>query len=80
MSSSSLRPVIIGAAYGFLLVHNHPSGDPSPSRADRELTERIKKAAELMQLRFVDHVIVTDAAHLIPGCAPCFSFREAGLI
>ena len=74
-----LRPVIIGAAGGFLLVHNHPGGDPSPSKADRELTGRIRKAAELLQLRFVDHVIVTDADRLVPGCAPCFSFREAGL-
>jgi len=75
-----LRPVIIGAAGGFLLVHNHPSGDPRPSKADRELTGRIRKAAELLQLRFVDHVIVTDAHRLVPGCAPCFSFQEAGLV
>ena len=75
-----LRPVIIGAAYCLLLMHNHPSGDPSPSKADRDLTERIGKAAGILQLRFVDHVIVTDAASLTPGCPPCFSFREAGMI
>ena len=75
-----LRPVIIGAAHGFLLVHNHPSGDPSPSRADRDLTRRIGKAAELMQISLVDHVIVAEPHLRAAGCEPCFSFREAGLV
>jgi len=70
-----LRPVIVRAAYGFVLVHNHPSGDPSPSSADRELTRRVRDAAALMQLRFVDHLIVGRHA---PGRHPWFSFREAG--
>ena len=70
-----LRPVIVGGAYAFALMHNHPSGDPSPSHADEVLTHRIKEAAELMQLRLVDHVIVGTAA---PGRSPYFSFREAG--
>ena len=73
-----LRPVLIGAAGGFLLVHNHPSGETTPSKSDRELTERMTKAAELLQIRFIDHVIVTDAERMVPGCPPCFSFREAG--
>jgi len=75
-----LRPAIIGAAHGFLLVHNHPSGDPTPSRADRDLTQRTAKAAELLQLSLVDHVIVIDAHLLAAGCEPCFSFREAGFL
>jgi len=75
-----LRPVIIGAAYGFILVHNHPSGEPSPSQADRELTRRVRDASALMQLRFVDHVIATDLSRAIPGYSPCFSFRETGEI
>lgn len=72
-----LRPVITRGAYGFILVHNHPSGDPSPSRADESITRRVAEAATLMQLRFLDHVIIGRAA---PGRAPYFSFREAGLI
>lgn len=74
-----LRPVLLGAAYGFVLVHNHPSGDPSPSAQDRRITEKIAEAAELMQLRFVDHVIVAETQRVRPGGEACFSFRAAGL-
>ncbi|MEN9535651.1 MAG: repair protein RadC [Verrucomicrobiota bacterium] len=72
-----LRPVITRGAYGFVLIHNHPSGDPSPSRADEEATHRIIEAAQLMQVRFIDHVIIGKAS---PGRMPYYSFREAGLI
>ena len=72
-----LRPVITRGAYGFILVHNHPSGDPSPSRADEAITRRVAEAATLMQVRFFDHVIIGRPA---PGRAPYFSFREAGLL
>ena len=70
-----LRPVLLCVAYGFVLVHNHPSGDPSPSQADRELTRRVRDAAALMQVRFIDHLIIGKPA---PGRPPWFSFREAG--
>lgn len=72
-----LRPVITRGAHSFVLVHNHPSGDPSPSRADESVTRRIVEAAKLMQLAFMDHVIVGRPA---PGRAAYFSFREAGLV
>lgn len=72
-----LRPVITRGAYGFILVHNHPSGDPSPSRADEAITRRVADAASLMQIRFIDHVIIGRPA---PGRSPYFSFREAGLL
>jgi DNA repair protein RadC len=72
-----LRPVITRGAYGFVLVHNHPSGDPSPSRADEEATHRIIEASKLMQVRFLDHVIIGKPS---PGRTPYYSFREAGLI
>jgi DNA repair protein RadC len=72
-----LRPVITRGAYGFVLVHNHPSGDPSPSRADEEATHRIIEASKLMQLRFFDHVIIGKPS---PGRTPYYSFREAGFI
>jgi DNA repair protein RadC len=75
-----LRPVIAGAAHGFALVHNHPSGDPAPSQADRELTRRIRDAATLLQLRFIDHVIVAEDCRTVPGREPLFSFREAGML
>lgn len=70
-----MRPVLHGNAYGFILIHNHPSGDPSPSKADELFTKNILDAAELMQICFVDHVIIGRPAL---GRLPWFSFRSAG--
>ncbi len=70
-----LRPVIQHQAYGFVLVHNHPSGNPEPSFQDDRMTKDIVKAAELMQLRFVDHVIIGQS---IDGREPYYSYREDG--
>ncbi|MGC1479321.1 MAG: DNA repair protein RadC [Chthoniobacterales bacterium] len=72
-----LRPVIVRSGFGFLLVHNHPSGDPGPSEADRRLTTRINEAAELLKLRFLDHIIIGTADG---GRDPYYSFREHGLL
>lgn len=72
-----LRPAISHRAYAFVLVHNHPSGDPSPSEADRALTRRIRDAAELMQIHLLDHVIIGRER---PGAPPYFSFKEHGLL
>lgn len=66
------RPVIVANAYGFVLVHNHPSGETIPSEADRRLTRRIKEASELLQIHMLDHVIVGDGAQ--------FSFKASGVI
>ncbi len=72
-----LRPVVSRNAYGFILIHNHPSGDPTPSRADYRITENVLKAAELMQIKFLDHIIIGRPA---AGREPFFSFRAAGVI
>jgi DNA repair protein RadC len=72
-----LRPVLTRGAYGFVLIHNHPSGDPTPSRADEHFTRRISEAADLMQVKLLDHVIVGRPDQ---GRAPYFSFREAGVV
>lgn len=53
--SSCLRQ----GASSFILVHNHPSGDPHPSREDLELTERLARAGRLVNVRLIDHVIVS---------------------
>jgi DNA repair protein RadC len=71
------RPVISYGAYAFILVHNHPSGDPSPSDADRRLTSRLLEGARLMQLNFFDHIIVGVPGE---GRMPYFSFRDAGIV
>ncbi|MFV0415311.1 MAG: RadC family protein, partial [Chthoniobacterales bacterium] len=52
-----LRPALLRSAYGIILIHNHPSGDPNPSSADIRLTKNISEAAELLQIQFVDHLI-----------------------
>lgn len=72
-----LRPVITRGAFGFILIHNHPSGDPSPSRADELVTRKLIEAAKLMQVTFLDHVIIGRAAD---GQLPFYSFRAGGVI
>ena len=61
----------------FLFVHNHPSGDPSPSQADKQMTKQIHAAAELLQVRCVDHLIIGSPSS---QRSAYFSFREHGLI
>ena len=71
------KPLITHSAYSFILVHNHPSGDPSPSDADMRLTRRILEASRILELHLVDHVIIGAPA---PGRSCYFSFKEAGAI
>ena len=66
------RPLVNCAAAGFVLMHNHPSGDPAPSDADRRMTRRLKEAGDMMGINMIDHVIQGDTAQ--------FSFREHGII
>ena len=53
-----LRPALEDAASGIVLVHNHPSGDPTPSLADIEMTRALVEACEILGLYLLDHVIV----------------------
>ncbi len=73
MSLISPREVFLAAleskAVNILLVHNHPSGDPHPSPADRELTENVRDAGERMDIPLLDHIIIGDNSY--------FSFKEA---
>ena len=71
------RPAFIHSAYGVVVLHNHPSGDPSPSAADYRVTKNLLEAANLLQVRLVDHVILGSPEG---GRTPFYSFREAGLI
>jgi DNA repair protein RadC len=68
----ALGPAVRLSAAAIAVVHNHPSGDPAPSRADKALTKRLVEAAELLGIRLLDHVIVGDSSY--------FSFNEAGLL
>ena len=47
-----------------ILVHNHPSGDPSPSKSDYDMTEKVEKAAELMGIELLDHVVIGDMRYI----------------
>jgi DNA repair protein RadC len=53
-----LRPAVEDAASGIVLVHNHPSGDPTPSLADVQMTRALAAACQILGLRLLDHVIV----------------------
>ena len=63
-------PAIRRAAAAIVLVHNHPSGDPTPSSEDRNVTERLRGAGELLGIRVVDHVIVSASGF--------YSFEQGG--
>jgi DNA repair protein RadC len=64
------RPAIRDAASAVLLVHNHPSGDPTPSREDRQVTDQLTEAGKLLGIHVLDHVIVARER--------CLSIREQG--
>jgi DNA repair protein RadC len=57
------RPAIREAAAALLLVHNHPSGDPAPSREDREITARLVQAGDLLGIPVLDHVVVAEGGY-----------------
>jgi DNA repair protein RadC len=60
------------SASALILVHNHPSGDPSPSRADVEMTKQTQEAARALGIQLHDHIIVGRQGHA--------SFKALGLI
>lgn len=54
----ALMRLLLCNAYAFALCHNHPSGDPTPSTQDVQMSELLEKIADLMQLNMLDHVIL----------------------
>ncbi|WP_145170648.1 RadC family protein [Rubripirellula lacrimiformis] len=52
------RPAIRDAASAVLLVHNHPSGDPTPSREDHQVTDRLTEAGKILGIQVLDHIVV----------------------
>jgi DNA repair protein RadC len=65
-------PAISRGAAAVVAVHNHPSGDSSPSAEDREATRRLQRAGEVLGIPLADHVIVSESSF--------FSFRESGIL
>jgi len=50
--------VLLCGAVNIIIIHNHPSGSPQPSREDRQVTERIREASDIIGIRLCDHIIV----------------------
>jgi DNA repair protein RadC len=65
-----LKEALLCNATVVALCHNHPSNNPSPSRDDDRLTERVKKACDIMRIYLLDHIVVTDGAY--------YSYHEQG--
>ncbi|MCH8156498.1 MAG: DNA repair protein RadC [Nitrospinae bacterium] len=65
-------PAIKDSAASFVLIHNHPSGDPSPSQQDIEITHRLRKTGEIVGIKLVDHIIIAGKDF--------YSFAEEGMI
>ena len=55
------KPAIAGSAAALVLVHNHPSGDPSPSSEDLAITKRLCEVGELVGIRVLDHIVLGEA-------------------
>ncbi|HOA82539.1 MAG TPA: DNA repair protein RadC [Thermodesulfovibrio thiophilus] len=60
------------SAYALVVVHNHPSGDPSPSEQDIEITKKLKKASDILEIALLDHVIIGNGRY--------FSMKEQKII
>jgi DNA repair protein RadC len=58
------REAVSSCAASVIFAHNHPSGDPEPSKEDVELTKRLAKAGEIMGIDVLDHIIVCDKNHI----------------
>ena len=67
-----LAAAIKSLAVSIVLSHNHPSGNLKPSRADEELTQKIKVAAAYHDISVIDHIIITSEAY--------YSFADEGLL
>jgi DNA repair protein RadC len=52
------RAAIIASAHSIIIMHNHPSGDPTPSEADIKVTRDLQRAGQLVKIEVLDHVIV----------------------
>ncbi len=65
-------PAVRESAAAVIFIHNHPSGDPAPSREDHEITRRLNEAGEILGIKVLDHIIIGDGAY--------FSFVESGLL
>ncbi len=69
--SDVFRNALIEASAALILVHNHPSGDPAPSRTDIRVTKKLAEAGEILGIRVIDHIIIGDGSYT--------SLKDSGL-
>lgn len=70
----TFKAAILANAAGVILAHNHPSGDTKPSKEDIDITQRLREAGDILNIKVMDHVIVdTETGNY-------FSFVEGGLL
>jgi len=70
------RPAIQDAAEAIILVHNHPSGDPTPSDPDLHITRELIKAGQIIKINILDHIIIGSKDNI----NSYFSMQESGII
>ena len=67
-----LRPAVVEGVPHLIVAHNHPSGDPSPSPQDMQVTKELREAADLLGLKLLDHVVI--------GAGEVVSLKDQGLL
>ena len=77
-SREVFSPAISRRAYALVLVHNHPSGNPTPSEADIRITRALREASKILDIPLLDHVIVGAPSAAFPE--GWFSFKAAGYL
>ena len=73
------KAAILSGATGIIVAHNHPSGDPAPSRADIQVTRQLREASKIIGIDLLDHVVIGTAED-DPTGRGFYSFNEAGLL
>jgi DNA repair protein RadC len=66
------KPALLDSAAAVIFMHNHPSGDPAPSREDRDCTNRLVEASKILGIRVLDHLIFGESNY--------YSFADAGIL
>lgn len=67
-----LQGALLTSSTAIILCHNHPSGTLKPSQADNQITQKVKKASEFMDIKLLDHLILTEKSY--------FSFADEGVL
>lgn len=68
----AFKPAILSNSASIILFHNHPSGDPTPSKEDTNITDRLKECGDILGIKLIDHIIIGDNSYC--------SLKEKGII